>query len=150
MNEASVRNARQKWSEACNLWIYLLCEQWEIDGRNGYWIGDKVGGVWDMDGVVIMGMDDIIYAVEHSVPMEAYDEWRNYCMDISELKRNDMLFELGNFNLPRNIYNICLDNRYWRYSRLRNLFLRFTMHYFPNLILYWGKERNIFTLDNPF
>ena len=68
-------------------------------------------------------------------------------MDISELKRNDMLFELGNFNLPRNIYNICLDNRYWRYSRLRNLFLRFTMHYFPNLILYWGKERNIFIWD---
>ena len=86
MKEATIRNARQKWSEACNLWVYLLCEQWGVDGRKGYWIGGQVGGVWDMDGVFTMGMDDIIYAVEHSVPMKTYDDWRNYCMDISEMK----------------------------------------------------------------
>lgn len=86
MKEATIRNAQKKWSEACNLWVYLLCEQWGVDGRKGYWIGGQVGGVWDMDGVVIMGMDDIIYAVKHSVPMKAYDDWRDYCMDISELK----------------------------------------------------------------
>jgi hypothetical protein len=86
MSKSAVENARQKWAEACNLWVYLLCEQWGLDGRRGYWIGDEVGGVWDMDGVVILSMDEIIYAVEHHVAdVGSYHDWRDYCMDLSEL-----------------------------------------------------------------
>lgn len=86
MKEATIRNARQKWSEACNLWVFLLCEQWGLDGRRGYWIGDEVGGVWELDGSIILGIKDIIYAVENHIGGRvAYDDWRDYCMDLSEL-----------------------------------------------------------------
>lgn len=85
MSKKSIEYARKKWSEACNLWVCLLCEQWERNDRNGYWIGGEVGGVWDMGGDVIMGMNDVIYAVEHNIPFQAYHDWQDYCMDVSEL-----------------------------------------------------------------
>ena len=76
---------REQWEQACNGYTMALLRMWELDAYYGYWIGEEIGGVYDYGGgMFTIGMDDIIYCVEHDIGREQYIEWQEYCCDASE------------------------------------------------------------------
>ena len=78
------RQLREDWEKACNGYLVELLCMWELDGYYGYWVGNEVGGVYDYGGDICIGMDDIIYCVEHDVTEEEYREWSDYCVSTNE------------------------------------------------------------------
>jgi len=82
--DAIKRQLKEQWKQACNGYLVELLRMWELDGHYGYWIGEDVGGVYDYGGDMCIGMDDIIYCVEHDVTEEEYREWSDYCVEASE------------------------------------------------------------------
>ena len=75
---------REQWEKACNGYLVELLRMWELDAYYGYWIGEEIGGVYDYGGSFTIGMDDIIYCVEHDIGREQYIEWQEYCCDAAE------------------------------------------------------------------
>lgn len=76
---------REQWEKACNGYLVELLRMWELDAYYGYWIGEEIGGVYDYGGgMFTIGMDDIIYCVEHDIGREQYIEWQEYCCDAAE------------------------------------------------------------------
>lgn len=83
--DAVKRNLREQWLKAVQGYLCELLNMWELDSYYGYWIGDEPGGMYDYgDGTFTIGMDDIIYCVEHDVTKEEYMEWQEYCCDAAE------------------------------------------------------------------
>jgi len=83
--DAVKRQLKDDWQKSCNGFLVELLRMWELDAHYGYWIGDETGGVYDYgDGSFDIGMDDIIYCVEHDVTREQYDEWQEYICDAAE------------------------------------------------------------------
>lgn len=83
--DAVKRQLKEQWEKACNGYLVELLRMWELDVYYGYWIGDEVGGVYDYGGgMFTIGMNDIIYCVEHDIGREQYIEWQEYCCDASE------------------------------------------------------------------
>ena len=76
---------KDQWEQACNGYLVELLRMWELDAHYGYWIGYEVGGVYDYgDGMISIGMDDIIYCVENDVEYKEYTAWQEYICDASE------------------------------------------------------------------
>ena len=83
--DAVKRELKGQWKLACNGYLVELLRMWELDAYYGYWIGEEIGGVCDYGGgMFTIGMDDIIYCVEHDIGREQYIEWQEYCCDASE------------------------------------------------------------------
>lgn len=77
---SSLEDLRIRYDEVCREWVVLLCSLWDLDVSRGSWI-DEVGGTWDYCGIVILGMSDLIYCVEHSVSYAEYKSWRDWCFE---------------------------------------------------------------------
>ena len=76
---------REQWDKACNGYLVELLRMWELDSHYGYWIGDDVGGVYDYgDGMISIGMDDIIYCVENDVEYKECIAWLDYICEAAE------------------------------------------------------------------
>lgn len=82
--DAVKQQLKKDWKQACHGFLVELLRMWELDGYYGYWIGDEVGSIYDYAGELCIGMDDIIYCVEHDVTEEEYREWSDYCVEASE------------------------------------------------------------------
>ena len=83
--DAVKRNLREQWLKAVRGYLCELLNMWELDSYYGYWIGDEIGGVYDYGGgTFTIGMDDIIYCVEHDVTEKLYMEWQDYLCDAAE------------------------------------------------------------------
>ena len=83
--DAVKRNLREQWLKAVRGYLCELLNMWELDSYYGYWIGEEIGGVYDYGGgMFTIGMDDIIYCVEHDIGREQYIEWQEYCCDAAE------------------------------------------------------------------
>jgi hypothetical protein len=76
---------KEQWQQACNGFLVELLRMWELDAHYGYWIGDDIGGLYDYgDGMFTIGMDEIIYCVDHDVTQQQFMEWQEYCCDAAE------------------------------------------------------------------
>lgn len=75
---------KKQWRKACNGYLVELLRMWELDAYYGYWIAEEIGGVYDYGGSFTIGMDDIIYSVEHDVTQQQYMEWQDYICDAAE------------------------------------------------------------------
>ena len=83
--DAVKRKLREQWLKAVRGYLCELLNMWELDSYYGYWIGDEIGGVYDYGGgMFTIGMDDIIYCVEHDIGREQYMEWQDYLCDAAE------------------------------------------------------------------
>lgn len=83
--DAVKQKLREQWLKAVRGYLCELLNMWELDSYYGYWIANEVGGVYDYgDGTFTIGMDDIIYCVEHDVTEKQYMEWQNYLCDAAE------------------------------------------------------------------
>ena len=82
--DAVKRELKGQWELACNGYLCELLNMWKLDSYYGYWIGDEIGSVYDYGGSFTIGMDDIIYCVEHDVTEKQYMEWQDYLCDAAE------------------------------------------------------------------
>ena len=79
------RMLKEQWEKACNGYLVELLRMWKLDDYYGYWIGEEIGGVYDYGGgMFTIGMNDIIYCVEHDIGREQYIEWQDYLCDAAE------------------------------------------------------------------
>ena len=79
------RMLKEQYEKACNGYLVELLRMWELDAYYGYWIGEEIGGVYDYGGgMFTIGMNDIIYCVEHDIGREQYMEWQDYLCDAAE------------------------------------------------------------------
>ena len=79
------RMLKEQYEKACNGYLVELLRMWELDAYYGYWIGEEIGGVYDYGGgMFTIGMNDIIYCVEHDIGREQYIEWQDYLCDAAE------------------------------------------------------------------
>ena len=84
-SDAVKQQLKEQWKQACHGFQVELLRMWELDAYYGYWIGEDIGGVYDYGGgMFTIGMNDIIYCVEHDIGREQYIEWQEYCCDASE------------------------------------------------------------------
>ena len=95
------RMLKEDWEKACNGYLVELLRMWELDGFYGYWIGEEVGGVYDYGGDMSIGMDDIIYCVEHDVTEEEFREWSDYYVSASEFGFNTPNLKSWHMGCPR-------------------------------------------------
>ena len=79
-NETSKRLLQEKFEEVVNGYLLELCNMWELDPANGWFVGDEVGDVWCYGDYIFIGFDDMRYVVENDVSYETYDEWQEYCL----------------------------------------------------------------------
>lgn len=83
--DAKKAKLRKDYEQACNGYLVELLRMWELDAHYGYWIAEEIGGVYDYGGgMFTIGMNDIIYCVEHDVTETQYMEWQDYLCDAAE------------------------------------------------------------------
>ena len=88
MNKAHIQLLKKNYEKACNEYVKALLSLWGVDYKYGYWIGDEVGGVYDVDGWITIGMQDVVYCVENNVTSKEVEEWQDYYI------------KCHNYNLP--------------------------------------------------
>lgn len=84
IKDSVLRQIESDYEKACNAWVLALVTMWGLDARNGYWIGDEPGDVYDFDGKVTIGMDDLRYAVRNGVTYEQYGDFTEYHSFLAE------------------------------------------------------------------
>lgn len=84
MNKAHKELLKENYEKACNDYVAALLTLWDLDGHCGYWIGDDVGGVYDIDGWITLDMQDIVYCVENNVTQKEVSEWQDYFIKCHE------------------------------------------------------------------
>jgi hypothetical protein len=83
--DAVKRQLKEQWRQAVRGYQAALLNMWELDAHYGYWIGGEEGSVYDYgDGMFTIGIDDMIYCVDHDVTQEQYMEWQEYICDARE------------------------------------------------------------------
>ena len=78
MNKAHIKLLKENYEKACNDYVQALLNLWDVDRKCGWWIGEEVGGVYDVDGWITLDMQEIVYCVENNIMSEEVDEWQNY------------------------------------------------------------------------
>lgn len=99
--EAIRKTLRKEYEKACNAYLVELLNMWGWDGRNGYWIADKVGEVFAYGDSTFIDMSNIIYCVENDVKEDEYDEWQEYTIFASEFNQTIPNFPSWHKGCPR-------------------------------------------------
>ena len=84
MNKAYIKLLKENYEKACNDYARALLTLWGVDYKCGYWIGGDVGGVFDIDGWITIGMQEIVYCVENNVTSKEVSEWQDYFIKCQE------------------------------------------------------------------
>lgn len=90
MTKGHLKILRTNYEDACNNYLLTLLNLWDISAKDGYWIGDEVGGLYAHGETIFIKMDEIIFCVENNVSMETFMEYSEYCLRCHEY----------NFNIP--------------------------------------------------
>lgn len=102
VNQATKRNLRQAYEQACNGYLAELMRMWELDKFYAYWANEEVGGLLDYGcGEFSMNMDNIIFCVENDIEEEEYREWLDYCVFAHEFKQDIPDFPSWHNGCPR-------------------------------------------------
>ena len=89
------------YEKACNDYVEALLKQWELDGRNGWWIADDIGGVYAYGDVVFLGIDDIRYCVDNNVTYETYMDYQDYNVWALDFGQNTLNLKSWCMGAPR-------------------------------------------------
>ena len=83
-DKAALRQIESDYKKACNAWVNELAKMWVMDDQTGYWIGDDVGGVYDLNGDWPLDMRDIIYIVRNGITYDQASDWQDYVSWIAD------------------------------------------------------------------
>lgn len=85
-----IRVLRANYEDACNNYLLALLNMWDLDAKNGFWVGNDTGGVYSHEADISLNMSGIIFCVENNISIETYWKYVEYCTKCSEY----------NFNIP--------------------------------------------------
>lgn len=75
---------RTAYDKACNDYLNVLLERWELDGHYGYWNSDRPGTIYHYGDTHNLSMEDIIYCVENCIDEDEVLAWEDYLLDAAE------------------------------------------------------------------
>lgn len=101
MNKAHIKLLKENYENACNEYVKALLTLWGVDYKYGYWIGGEVGGVYDIDGWITIGMQEIVYCVENNVTSKEVSEWQDYYIKCNEYNLPAMNLNAWHKGAPR-------------------------------------------------
>lgn len=101
MNKTQIKQLKENYEKACNDYVAALLTLWGVDYKLGYWIGSEVGGVFDIDGWITIGMQDIVYCVENNVTSKEVSEWQDYYIKCHDYNLPTMNLNAWHKGAPR-------------------------------------------------
>ena len=105
MNKAHKELLKKNYEDACNEYVKALLALWDLSQHNGYWIGDDVGGVYDIDGWITIGMQEIIYCVENNVTSKEVSECQDYYIKCHDYNLPTMNLNAYHKGAPRHDFS---------------------------------------------
>lgn len=86
--EAIKRQLKKQWESACNYYMVEICNMWDLDASNGFWVADEIGGTWCYGETLFIDMDNVKFCVENDVSYSEYMDWLDYCVWASEFNQS--------------------------------------------------------------
>lgn len=113
MND-KVQKARNDYECGCNQYVACLCELWNMEESQGYWVSDEVGGLYCVGDFVTLDMEDLRYVVEHEIGYDEVCEWIDY--NVKALEYNFDTINLKSWHkgaprIPQSTFNRLDDLR---------------------------------------
>ena len=105
MNKAHKELLKKNYEDACNEYVKALLALWDLSLHNGYWIGDEVGVIYDIDGWITIGMQEIIYCVENNVTSKEVEEWQDYYIKCHDYNLPTMNLNAYHKGAPRHDFS---------------------------------------------
>lgn len=105
INESHKTLLRERYEKAVMDYVNTLLQMWELDGHSGYFIGDEIGGVYDIDGWITIGMQDVVYCVENNVTSKEVEEWQDYYIKCHDYNLPTMNLNAWHKGAPRHNFS---------------------------------------------
>lgn len=86
--DAVKRQLKKQWELACGYYMVELCNMWELDSSNGFWVADEIGGTWCYGETLFIDMDNVKFCVENDVSYSEYMDWLDYCVWAADFDQN--------------------------------------------------------------
>jgi len=95
-------NLRKAYEDAVVGYINAFVEQFDIDIRDTWWVGDRIGiDNFCFGDMYAISLDDIIYCVEHGVTYDEFVEHTDYWMRCDENNLPKMNLKSWHEGAPR-------------------------------------------------
>lgn len=102
ISKAMLRVLREDYEKACNGYLVILLNMWELDSSYGFWVSDEVGGTYSYgDTGLYLNMDDMIYVVENKISEQSYRDWLDYCVWAEEFNQTVPNLRSWHHGFPR-------------------------------------------------
>ncbi len=88
-------HTKDQWNEVCEAYLSEFCKRHGFCREDAWWIGDDPGGLAQI-GDYFVGMNEIRYDVDNSVPEKNFFLWYDYDQEVREIEC--MWHELENFS----------------------------------------------------
>lgn len=88
ISEAVKRNLKENYEKDCNAYLVELLNMWDLSYKDGFWVGNEVGGLYSHGDSIFISMENIIYCVENAVGYDTFFEWSEYCLWAIEFNQN--------------------------------------------------------------
>ena len=86
---------------ACENIVKELRRKWDISERDGYWIGNEIGGLYDHESGFTITVGDMIYCIEHNISRLTYMDYLDYNVRCLEYNLKTMNLKSYIMGAPR-------------------------------------------------
>ncbi len=84
ITKGHLRILRTNYEDACNAYLLTLLNMWDVSAKDGFWVGNEIGGLYSHGDTVFINMDEIIFCVENNINMEKFEGYLDYCVKCKE------------------------------------------------------------------
>lgn len=89
------------YETACENIVKELRREWDISERDGYWIGDEIGGLYDHESGFTITVGDMVYCIEHDISRLTYMDYLDYNVRCLEYNLKTMNLKSYIMGAPR-------------------------------------------------
>lgn len=86
--DAAKRTLKEQFNTTANGYLIELLRMYEWDRRDGFWIGDEIGGTYAHGDNFFVNYDDMRFIVDNDVPLDVYESWTDYVLFAIEYNQN--------------------------------------------------------------
>lgn len=101
MNKAHKELLKKNYEASCEAYVKTMLESFEIDRHDCWWIGDEVGGVFQVGDMLTLDMCEIVYVVENNISYDDCVDWQDYNLLANEFDFNRLNLKSWHMGAPR-------------------------------------------------